>query len=146
MRADLLHVSFYQHGPDGLSNIVETHPEFNLPSSYVHPRLEVSPDSSASVILQTLAKEESGTVTIVALGPRESLQNRELEGRSSRAHLFPCPVSPVTNIALAHQQDPVTFSRVKRVLWMGAALDVPGNTSPTAEVRSFFISVGQPRV
>ncbi|KAL7417909.1 Inosine/uridine-preferring nucleoside hydrolase domain-containing protein [Mrakia frigida] len=98
----------YFHGPDGLSNIVETHPEFNLPSSYVHPRLEVSPDSSASVILQTLAKEESGTVTIVALGP-------------------------LTNIALAHQQDPVTFSRVKRVLWMGAALDVPGNTSPTAE-------------
>jgi inosine-uridine nucleoside N-ribohydrolase len=39
----------------------------------------------------------------------------------------------VTNLALAHQSDPVTFARVKRVLWMGGALDVPGNTSPNAE-------------
>lgn len=39
----------------------------------------------------------------------------------------------VTNLALAHKANPQVFSRVKQVIWMGAALDVPGNTSPSAE-------------
>lgn len=41
----------------------------------------------------------------------------------------------VTNLAIARREDPETFARVKRVLWMGAAIDAPGNTSPNAEVR-----------
>jgi inosine-uridine nucleoside N-ribohydrolase len=48
------------------------------------------------------------------------------------------PLSPsVTNVATAHKRNPTVFSRAKRVLWMGAALDVPGNTTPCAEFNLF---------
>lgn len=92
-----MRIGLEQHGPDGLSNIVETHPEFNLPASYVHPRLEVSKDSSASVILQTLAKEEAGTVTIVALGPRElgrARRSERTEGVDADLVSFRCSDQP----------------------------------------------------
>ena len=59
----------YFHGPDGLSNISETHPEFNVHAQHAHPRLDVSSNASSAVILETLAKEQAGTVTLVALGP-----------------------------------------------------------------------------
>jgi inosine-uridine nucleoside N-ribohydrolase len=43
----------------------------------------------------------------------------------------------VSNIALALRADPETFARVGQVVWMGGAIDVPGNTSPTAEFNCF---------
>ncbi|ORY97521.1 Inosine/uridine-preferring nucleoside hydrolase domain-containing protein [Syncephalastrum racemosum] len=42
-------------------------------------------------------------------------------------------VGPLTNLALAYERDPVTFSRAKRILIMGGAINQPGNVSPTAE-------------
>jgi inosine-uridine nucleoside N-ribohydrolase len=47
------------------------------------------------------------------------------------------PLTPVTNLAHALRADPTTFARVKSVIWMGGALDHPGNTSPTAEFNCF---------
>jgi inosine-uridine nucleoside N-ribohydrolase len=43
----------------------------------------------------------------------------------------------VTNLAHAYRADKATFSRVGEVVWMGGALDVPGNTSPVSEFNSF---------
>jgi inosine-uridine nucleoside N-ribohydrolase len=43
----------------------------------------------------------------------------------------------VTNLAHALQTDKDTFSRVKNVIWMGGALDHPGNTSPVAEFNCY---------
>lgn len=43
----------------------------------------------------------------------------------------------VTNLAHAVQADSKTFSRVSSVVWMGGALDHPGNTSPVAEFNCF---------
>ena len=44
---------------------------------------------------------------------------------------------PVTNLAHALRYDPTTFSRVAHIVWMGGALDHPGNTSPTSEFNCF---------
>lgn len=43
----------------------------------------------------------------------------------------------VTNLAHAVRDDPKTFSRVHSVVWMGGALDHPGNTSPSAEFNCY---------
>ena len=43
----------------------------------------------------------------------------------------------MTNLAHAYRSDPSTFRRVQSVVWMGGALDHPGNTSPVAEFNCF---------
>ncbi|BEJ10987.1 hypothetical protein CspHIS471_0104090 [Cutaneotrichosporon sp. HIS471] len=105
------HVATYFHGRDGLSNISVTHPEFTPPEGTEYP-LELSKKHAYDEMLALLAAEPAGTVTIIALGP-------------------------LTNLAHAYSTDKETFCRVGEVVWMGGALDVPGNTSPVAEFNCF---------
>ena len=108
-------VAAYFHGMDGLSNISESHPQFTPPvqdPAVRHEHLEISPKPAYEVILDVLRSEEQDTVTIVALGP-------------------------LTNLAHALHTDPKTFTRVANVVWMGGALDHPGNTSASAEFNCF---------
>ncbi|KAI8336964.1 Inosine/uridine-preferring nucleoside hydrolase domain-containing protein [Chlamydoabsidia padenii] len=42
-------------------------------------------------------------------------------------------LGPLTNLALAYQRNPATFSRARRIIIMGGAVHVPGNISPYAE-------------
>lgn len=105
----------YFHGSDGLSNISQTHPHFTPPElaeSELHEHLELSKKHSSDVMLDILREEEEGSVVIIALGP-------------------------LSNLALALRKDPKVFARVGEVVWMGGALDVPGNTSPTAEFNCY---------
>ncbi|KAL1407338.1 hypothetical protein Q8F55_006760 [Vanrija albida] len=109
------HVATYFHGPDGLSNISETHPEFTPPPSKPedeHEFVKFTSRKGWEAILDVLRAEPEGTVSVVALGP-------------------------LTNVAWAAREDPETFKRVAEVVWMGGALDVPGNTSPVAEFNCF---------
>ncbi|KAJ9055701.1 hypothetical protein DSO57_1001137 [Entomophthora muscae] len=121
-----LYTAGYFHGLDGLGNLTLAHPEliahdfqsyfdynFDTKTKKYHPRktstrFVASPLSAVDEILFQLKSLPPFTLTIVALGP-------------------------LTNIALAIQKDPITMSRVKRIVVMGGALLVPGNTTPMAE-------------
>lgn len=47
-------------------------------------------------------------------------------------------IGPLTNIALAIRLEPEITSLVKRIVYMGGALDVPGNMTPAAEFNWWF--------
>jgi len=48
------------------------------------------------------------------------------------------PVGPCTNIAIAIRMAPEIVPLIKRVVYMGGAFDVPGNTTPAAEFNWWF--------
>jgi inosine-uridine nucleoside N-ribohydrolase len=47
-------------------------------------------------------------------------------------------LGPATNLALAIRKNPEIVPLVKRVIYMGGAIDVPGNTTPAAEFNWWF--------
>jgi inosine-uridine nucleoside N-ribohydrolase len=108
----------YYHGKDGLGNVHELAPEYSCPKEHLDlfktdgilPNLDFIPSRRHSYqeILDILKSEESGTVTICAIGP-------------------------AMNIAKAAEIDPHTFARVRKVVMMGGAIDEIGNVTPGAE-------------
>ncbi|RUS23339.1 Inosine/uridine-preferring nucleoside hydrolase domain-containing protein [Endogone sp. FLAS-F59071] len=134
MKSDQVFASYF-HGVDGLGELHTTHPEFT-PKDWesligaeqaivedemadlrkrgmtippLKPRLFTTTSRSGiDEILHQLREAPPNTITIVALGP-------------------------LTNLGLAIERDAVTFSRVKQVVILGGAVDVPGNTTPYAE-------------
>ena len=47
-------------------------------------------------------------------------------------------IGPLTNIALAAKQNPEIVPLIKKIIYMGGAIDVPGNTTKTAEFNWWF--------
>jgi len=72
------------------------------------PVVKVSPQHAVDFIIESV-KTYPHEVTLVAIGP-------------------------VTNIALAIRKAPEIVPLIKRILYMGGAFDVPGNTTPAAEL------------
>jgi inosine-uridine nucleoside N-ribohydrolase len=48
------------------------------------------------------------------------------------------PIGPCTNLAIAIRIAPEIIGLIKRVVYMGGAFDVPGNTTPAAEFNWWF--------
>jgi inosine-uridine nucleoside N-ribohydrolase len=60
--------------------------------------------------------------------------------RMAREHsgdLTLCPIGPITNIAAAIALDPDFVSHLAGIVFMGGALDVPGNITPYAEANTY---------
>lgn len=76
------------------------------------PSARSAEEESAAVALVRLARERPGEITLV-------------------------PVGPLTNISLALQLDPDFAANIKRVVLMGGAIGVPGNSSPVGEANIF---------
>jgi purine nucleosidase len=72
------------------------------------PTMPLQTQHAVDFIVETLMKEESGTVTL-------------------------CPLGPLTNIALAMIREPKIVSRIKQIALMGGGLFEGGNTTPAAE-------------
>jgi inosine-uridine nucleoside N-ribohydrolase len=80
--------------------------------SLPRPRLDASPRSAVDVLIET-ARGHPGEAILVATGP-------------------------LTNVASALRADPEALALYRRVVVMGGAFYVPGNTGPVAEF-NFFV-------
>lgn len=81
-----------------------------------HPHLLLTDQQGVEVALQIIRDEPPRSITYIALGP-------------------------LTNLAqLLRLGGDVVRNRIGRVVCMGGALDVPGNTSPVAECERIEIS------
>ena len=72
------------------------------------PTMPLQPQYAVDFIVETLMKEDSGTVTL-------------------------CPLGPLTNIALALIREPKIAPRIKEVVLMGGGFFEGGNVTPAAE-------------
>ena len=100
-----------------------SHPELNLPEDLLsaenHPHLRTSDSPAYEAVLGLLRDYAPRSVTYIALGP-------------------------LTNLAQTLRTDGACVrERIGRVVIMGGALDVPGNSTPSAECthHPFFISM-----
>ncbi|KAI0775682.1 nucleoside hydrolase [Trametes elegans] len=110
-----LHSAQYFHGRDGLGDITLRHPDLNVgdDNPCEHPQLSFTDRSGVEVALDLIKSEPARTISYLALGP-------------------------LTNLAKLLRLDRGTVcNRIGRVVCMGGALDVPGNTSPVAEFNFF---------
>ncbi|KAF9474572.1 nucleoside hydrolase [Pholiota conissans] len=105
----------YFHGRDGLGDITNRHPELSVASpSDSHTYLELSNKSATEVSLDILKSMPPRSVTYVVIGP-------------------------LTNLAqLMRADSQLVTDRIGRIISMGGALDIPGNTSPVAEFNFFL--------
>ena len=123
LNADRIISASYFHGRDGLGGVSTQYPRFvpakgweaSFPSLHQPIQdaisvkgLSLSSKTASDEILDVLRTYDDGEVTIVALGP-------------------------LTNLSKAITTDYQTFSRVREVIVMGGALQVPGNVTPVAE-------------
>ncbi|KAF7783052.1 hypothetical protein Agabi119p4_2428 [Agaricus bisporus var. burnettii] len=105
------HNAQYFHGRDGLGNITERHPDLNVegPTTQQHPQLHISPTHGVEVALDILRSHPPRSVTYIVLGPMTNL------------------------LHMMRKDGDMIRERIGRVVIMGGALDVPGNTTPVAE-------------
>ena len=61
---------------------------------------------------------------------------RAVKAHPNQVTLF--ALGPTTNIALAIRKNPEIVPLVKRIIYMGGAIDVPGNSTPSAEFNWWF--------
>ena len=74
-----------------------------------HPQLEVSSKSAIDVALDLIRSEPDRSITYIALGPLTDLSG------------------------MLKKEPALVKERLGRVVCMGGALDVPGNSTPVAE-------------
>jgi inosine-uridine nucleoside N-ribohydrolase len=108
-----IHGAQHFHGRDGLGDIRDRHPDLNLKLSTEDLPIQITDRPGAEVVLDLIRAYPSRSITYIALGP-------------------------LTNLAQVMQLDSMTFrERIGRVVCMGGALDVPGNSNPVAEFNFF---------
>ncbi|MGX9119692.1 nucleoside hydrolase [Mesorhizobium sp. BHbsci] len=87
----------------------EVHGETGLNGPQLpEPTMKLQDQYAVDFIVETLMKEESGTITLCALGP-------------------------LTNVALALIREPKIAPRIKEIVLMGGGFFEGGNVTPTAE-------------
>ncbi|KAH6914181.1 Inosine/uridine-preferring nucleoside hydrolase domain-containing protein [Coprinopsis sp. MPI-PUGE-AT-0042] len=109
------HTAQYFHGRDGLGNISERHPELSVDAvTFNHQQACFSTgQDTVESLLDLIRSYPSQSLTYIVLGPMTSLAQMMKDNSAT------------------------IIDRVGRFVCMGGAVDVPGNTSPSAEFNFF---------
>lgn len=101
---------------DGLGGMTERHPDLNVDPEVTrtHPQLDITPTHGVDVALDILRSYPPRSVTYVVLGPMTNL------------------------LQMMRKDGGMVRERIGRIVSMGGAFDVPGNTTPVAECRDHF--------
>ncbi|EOO02056.1 putative inosine-uridine preferring nucleoside hydrolase protein [Phaeoacremonium minimum UCRPA7] len=124
------------HGADGLHGHPDLTPADTWRSLFVDattgPTESVEPPSFSSFFTPSKTVAHKEILRILKENPEDTISI--------------CAVGPLTNLALAASEDPETFLRVKEVVVMGGAVEVPGNITPLAEFNTYADTVATARV
>lgn len=128
-------MSDYYQGKDGLAGCRTTHPHFDPPSSWKSifelgsareaasylDTFRVSTVPAHKEMLRLLRENPPDTITVISF-------------------------SPLTNIAMAANEDAETLLRAKEVIVMGGAVDTCGNSTPCSEYNTYADPIAAARV
>ncbi|KAF2704542.1 nucleoside hydrolase [Pleomassaria siparia CBS 279.74] len=124
--AEHMMVADFFHGIDGLGGIHHSHPHLT-PSETWKSLFKPAPEAISTeeaTALQTVKDQHSLFTPSLKPAHEEMLQIlRENEPDT----ITIVAVGPLTNLAIAAAADPETFLRVKEVVVMGGAVNMPGN-------------------
>ncbi|KAF2739856.1 nucleoside hydrolase [Polyplosphaeria fusca] len=133
--AEQMMVADFYHGRDGLGGIHDTHPHLSPAetwrSLFKPPPESMTPSEAAE--LQKAKEAHSLFEPSLNYAPDEMLR---LLKENEPNTIIIVAIGPLTNLAIASAKDPETFLRVKEVVVMGGAVDVPGNPPNLARVYS----------
>lgn len=113
------------HGSDGLGG-VHSHPEAR---EFYLETVESLQEWTETIVNNDLDKDLPYNVS--KLPAHEEILNVLRNNKPNSVNI--CAIGPLTNLARALENDPQTFSRVRKVIVMGGAVNIPGNISPFAE-------------
>ncbi|MGB3126932.1 MAG: nucleoside hydrolase [Pseudomonas sp.] len=99
------------------------------PGAFKHPR----PTSASQLVAPP-----DGLATHTQLRSETAAQFIVQSVRANPHQVTILAVGPLTNIALAIRSAPDIVPLIKRIVYMGGALEIPGNTTPAAEFNWWF--------
>ena len=113
-----------------------------------YPEVEVALGSEIPIVQPLMTTEEThgpqGIGHAELPAPTRTLSDRHATdvwidaARRRPGEVVGLVTGPLTNLALAIRKNPEVIPLVKRVYYMGGAIDVPGNTTPSAEFNWWF--------
>lgn len=112
------------HGPDGLGELHVNDPDL-APTDWAEILGLLDPERMGKVLDKAAGDISSEKLyTLSKRIAHEEILHQLREAEPNTITLI--AIGPMTNLALAYEQDPVTFARCKRVICMGGNLDIPG--------------------
>ncbi|KAI2790954.1 hypothetical protein POX_c03807 [Penicillium oxalicum] len=133
----------YFHGMDGLGDIHTTHPHLTPSQAWEH-LFDPASDLEGIEAVETGASHGDRLFTPSKLPAHKEILRALRENEPDTVTLV--AVGPLTNLALAAAEDPEAFLRVKEVVVMGGAVNMPGNVTPVGEFNAYADAFAAARV
>ncbi|KAF2189787.1 nucleoside hydrolase [Zopfia rhizophila CBS 207.26] len=143
--AEQMMVADFFHGIDGLGGIHHSHPHLT-PSETWKSLFRPTPQSTTPEEAAALREVQAQHLLFTPSQKPAHEEMLRILRESPPDTITIVAIGPLTNLAVAAATDPETFLRVKEVVVMGGAVEVPGNMTPGAEFNTYADSVAAARV